>query len=307
MTSTPPEPGDAFATPPAPVYTGEEAYDMRPLPRIAPPRRARPSRGRLATTALTLLTGLWVLALAASQATSPTIAVPFLERTISTLADVPALLQFHEQAIRRAAAQPGGDAPIPIPGFPVHGVTLPKALAQTGRVEEWRDRVLRESAQAAYERGPEVFATAGEAEATRAFATSRWVRLIMDIFSADAHATASRTAWILGLAALATGTLVLVLVDGVRRFVAVGLALIGGAMIAAVGGVLGMLLAIAMTVGSESVFITDVGTLVRAVSWTPIQDAVRLGIAGLAILVPAAGAAAWLGRHEERFDDVMGN
>jgi hypothetical protein len=160
---------------------------------------------------------------------------------------------------------------------------------------------------AAYERGPEIFASAEGAEATRAFATSRWVRLIMDIFSADAHATTSRVAWGLGLAALAMAVLVLVLVDGVRRFVAIGLALIGGALIAAVGGILGMLLAIVMTIGSESVFIIEVGTLVRAVSWTPIQDAVRLGIAGLAILLPAAGVAAWLGRDEERFDDVMGN
>ena len=87
-------------------------------------------------------------------------------------ADVPALLQFHEQTIRRAASQPGGDAPIPVPGYPVQGVALPKALAQTGRVDEWRDHVLRESAAAAYERGPEIFASAEGAEATRATITA---------------------------------------------------------------------------------------------------------------------------------------
>lgn len=299
-----PDRDDPFETPPAPVYTGEEPYDARPIPRIEPPRRRTRSRGQRVTVALAAVTGVWVLALAASQATSATVAVPFLERTISVLADVPALLRVHEQAIRRTATQPGGDAPIPVPGFPVSGITLPRAAAQTGTVEDWQALVLRAGAEAVYQRGPDAFASSGTPEGARAFATSRWVRLIMDVFSAGTHAAASWAATGAGLLMLALAVALLFVADGVRRFVALGLGLAGGAVIGAAGSLLGILVAIAMSIGSDSVFVSEVATLVRTIAWAPIHDALRVGAAGAAILVPAAAAAAWLGsRSVDRLDE----
>lgn len=305
--TTSPDRDQPFETPPAPVYTGDEPYDARPIPRIAPPRRPRRSRGRQVTVALTIVTGLWLLALAASQATSATVAVPFLERTLSALADVPALLRVHEQAIRRAATQPGGDAPVPVPGFPVPGVTLPRAAAQTGKVEDWQALVLRSSAEAVYQRGPDAFAPGDSSDGAPTFATSRWVRLILDLFSAGSHATASWAATALGLAMLALAVAVLFVTDGVRRFVALGLGLVGGAVLATVGSLLGLLVAIAMSIGSDSVFVTEVGMLVRTVAWTPIHDALRVAVAGIAILVPSAAVAGWIGsRSVDRLDDGEG-
>ena len=144
----------------------------------SPPRT---SRGRLATFALAVVCGLWVLALAASQATGSAVALPFLERSIAAIGDVPALLQLHEQAIRSAASQASAPAQIAVPGFPVQGVTLHRALAQTGSREDWRAALLTASAQAAYERGPSVFAPNGGSGDSRTFSTSQWVRIVMEI------------------------------------------------------------------------------------------------------------------------------
>lgn len=293
------DPRDPFSTPPAPVYTGEEAYEVRPLPRPVPRRRA--SRGRLATFGLAVMSGLWVLALAASQVTSPTVAVPFLERTIGALGDAPALLQLHEQPIRIAANQPGA-GPVAVPGWPVPGVMLPRALAQTGTRDQWRTALLRESAQQAYERGSAVFAANGEAARGGVLSTSRWVDLVMGGVSSGTHGTASLIAWTAGLATLALAALVLMAVDGVRRFVAIGLALIGGATLAGVGGLLGLLLATLLSMGEGGVFVAEVGALLRTVAWAPLQDAIRMGIAGLLIAVPAAVFAARLARDEEARD-----
>jgi hypothetical protein len=295
------DPRDPFSTPPAPVYTGEEAYEVRPLPRPAP-RRRRASRGRLATFGLAVISGLWVLALAASQATSPTVAEPFLERTIGALGDVPALLDLHEQPIRIAANQPGS-GPVAVPGWPVPGVMLPRALAQTGTRDEWRAALLRESAEHAYERGSAVFAGSGEAARGGVFSTSRWVDIVMGGLSSGAHETASLVAWAIGLATLALAALVLVTVDGVRRFVAIGLALIGGAILAGAGGLLGLLLATLLSMGEGGVFVAEVGALIRTIAWAPLQDAVRMGIAGLLIAAPAAVFAARLARGEDVRDD----
>ena len=296
------EPGEAFSTPPAPVYTDDDFYEVRPPPpRLTRPRPARVGRGRLVTTALAVVCGLWVLALAASQATSAAVALPFLERTVSALGDVPALLQLHEQAIRTAANQPG-TGPVPVPGFPVQGVALPRALAQTGTRDDWRAMLLAASAETAYERGPAVFAPANTPADSRAFSTSQWIRIVMAVESSDAHATVSLVAWALGLATLAMAVLVLVVVDGIRRYVAIGLGLIGGALLAAVIGLGGLLVAMLFGLGSGSDFVAEVGVLIRTIAWAPVQDAARLGIAGIAIAVPAAALAAWRARHDDLDD-----
>lgn len=298
------DPGEAFSTPPAPVYTGDEVYEVRPPPRRTRPRPARLGRGRLVTTALALVCGLWMLALAASQVTSSTVALPFLERTVGALGDVPALLQLHEQAIRAAANQPGSGS-VPVPGFPVQGVALPRALAQTGSREDWRAMLLSASAQAAYERGPAVFAPDNTPADSRAFSTSQWIRIVMAVESSEAHATASLVAWAFGLATLGMAVLVLVVVEGIRRYVAIGLGLIGGAMLAAVIGLGGLLVALLFGVGSGSDFVAEVGVLIRTIAWAPVQDAARLGIAGIAIALPAAALAAWRARHDnlDDYDD----
>ena len=293
------DPRDPFSTPPAPVYTGDEAYEVSPIPRPTPPRRPRTS---LATFGLAVMSGLWVLALAASQATSPTVAVPFLERTIGTLGDVPALLQIHEQPIRIAASQ-RGTGPVAVPGFPVPGVTLPRAMAQTGTRDEWRTALLRESAAAAYERGPAVFSPGGDATRGGLLSTSRWVDIVMGVLSSGTHGTASLVAWAIGLATLALAALVLVAVDGVRRFVAIGLALIGGAILAGLVGLLGMLIAMLLSMGEAGVFVAEVGALIRTIAWAPVQDAIRMGIAGVAIAVPAAVIAARLARDDVAWDE----
>ena len=291
-----------FSTPPAPVYTGHEEYETRPR-RSRRHQRAGHSRARLAAAGLALASGLWLLALAASQATSATVAVPFLERTISALGDVPALLQLHEQQIRSAAGQARGEGRVTVPGFPAQGVTLPRELAQRGSRDEWRAALLREGAEAAYERGPAVFAPGGAATDGGIFSTSQWVRVVMGLASANTHGIAWRTAWALGLLTLALAAVVLASADGVRRFVAIGLALAGGAMFAAAIGLIGVLIALLLNAGNGSAFVGEVGDLIRTISWAPVHLAARLGIAGIAIAVPAAAVAAWLARHDGDLDD----
>ena len=79
----------------------------------------------------------------------------------------------------------------------------------------------------------------------------------------------------------------------------------GGAIIAAAIGVVGIGIAMLLTMGSDSTVVNEVGGLIRTVSWTPLYDARWLGVAGLAIIVPAAILAAWFGRseHLDAFED----
>jgi len=277
------------------VYTGESFErpvpgDRGDRPRLSPARRA--------AVGLALASGLWLLALAASQATSATVAVPFLERTIGALGDVPALLQMHEPMIRATASLPGSEDAA-VPGFPVQGVALPRILAQQGTREDWRAALLHDSALATYERGPAVFAPGGVATTSGIFSTSLWVRLVMRLTSSETHRAAWLLAWALGIATLALAAVLLAVTEGPRRFVAAGLALVGGAMLAAVIGLLGLLVAMLLSMGSGSAFVGEVGGLIRTVAWAPVHDAARLGIAGIAIAVPAAVVAAWLARAED--------
>lgn len=291
------DPRDQFGTPPAPVYTGRETFDERPIPVARlPRRRRRPSRARVSTIGLAIASVLWLLALAASQATSPTVAIPFLERTVAALGDIAALLLLHERTIRDTATR-STDSRVAVPGYPVQGITLSRALAQSGTRDEWRAALLNDSAQAAYQRGTAVFVPGGAAPASGAFSTSQWLGVVMKVVSNTTHNGARTLAWSLGLLTVALGVVVLLTADGVRRFVAIGLALTGGAALAAGIGVLGMIGAFLLSLGAgSSTFIEEVGMLIRALSWAPIQEAVRLGIAGLAIALPSAVVAAWLGR-----------
>lgn len=295
---------DPFSTPPAPVYAdperepaGRRATRTRPAPpRLgAPPSRASVRR---AATALAVASGLWLLALAASQVTGPTVAVPFLARTIAALGDVPSLLALHEPQVRAAASRGGGEAPIAVPGFPVPGATLPRALARDGRPEEWAALLLSRAGEAAYERGPAVFATGDGAGSGGLFSTSRWVRVVMALMSSSTHAIARLAAWGLGLAALALGVLVLATVDGMRRFVTLGLALVGGAAIAAIAGFAGLAVAMVLGASGGSAFVGEVGGLIRGVAWAPEYNAAWMALAGIALAAPAAAAVAWLARED---------
>ena len=298
------DPDDRFATPPAPVYMDEEAFAPMPEPRLTRPRPPRTSRARRATFGLAVITAFWLLALAAAQATSSTVAIPFLERTVGALGDVPALLQVHEAQIRTLASQ-GGDAAIPVPGLPVQGVTLPRPLAQTGTREVWAAHLLHASAEATYERGAAAFTPGGGETSSGTFSTSAWVRVVLALMSSNTHALASLVALGLGGATLAMAALAVLSTNGARRFVAIGLGLAGGAIFAAAVGVIGMGVAIVLNTGSDSAFVNEVGGLIRAISWTPLYDARWIGLAGLAIIVPAAVLAAWFGRseHLEAFED----
>lgn len=277
--------------------------EVRRPPRAGRGPRAHPSGARRATAALALASGLWLLALAASQATSAAVAAPFFERTIAALGDVRALLQLHEPQIRAAAnassGTGGGDARVAVPGFPVQGVTLPRELARNGSREDWEHVLLLDGARAAYERGPTAFAPGGAVTSSGIFSTSQWVRVVMGAVSTRTHGVAWALAWVLGLATLAQATLLLAITDGARRLVAAGLALVGGAMIAATLGLGGALVAYAVTTGSDGAFVGEVSGLIRAIAWTPLYDAARLGAAGFAIAVPAAAVAAWLARTED--------
>lgn len=300
----PHDPDDRFATPPAPVYMGEEPFAPLPEPRQPRPRPPRTSRARRATFALAVVTALWLLTLAAAQATSRTVAVPVLERTVSTLGDVPALLQVHEAQIRTQASQ-GGDSAIAVPGFPVAGVSLPRTLAQTGTREAWASHLLRASAETAYDHGAAAFTPGGAATSSGTFSTSAWIRLVLALMSAGTHALTSLVALAFGVATLAVAALTVLMTSGPRRFVAIGLGLTGGAIIAAAIGGVGIGIAMLLTMGSDSTVVNEVGGLIRTVSWTPLYDARWLGVAGLAIIVPAAILAAWFGRseHLDAFED----
>lgn len=294
------EPRDPFATPPAPVYTGQEAYDV-PMPVRFDGRPPR-NRTRRALLTFSVATGLWLLALAASQATSETVAVPFLERTISALGDVPALLQLREQQVRIAANQPNSDSRVTIPGFPVQGVTLPREVVQNETIEVWRAALLHDSAVAAYEHGPTVFAPSGSTSTSGLFSTSQWLRVVMALESSGTHLMAQMLTWTLGLVALALAATVWWLSDGARRVVAIGLGLMGGALFAAAVSLVGLGVAWVLGGGNGggSVFVAEVGGLIRTIAWTPLYDARWLGGAGFVIAAPAVVAAAWLARAEDR-------
>ena len=294
------EPPDPSWTPPAPVHTGHEVYEI-PLPVRPPrPRRRRRSRARLASAALAIISGIWLLTLAASQATSATVVVPFLERTIASLGDTSALLRLYEPQIRNAASQGGGGDRIAVPGFPVPGVTLPRSLAQTGTIEQWHASLLRDSAEAAYERGTAVFAPADKTTSSGTFSTSQWVRIVMGIISVQTHSGATTLSMAFGFLTLALTGVVLIAASGAQRFVGIGLAMVGGAMIAAAAGLVGLLVAFLLNTGtSDSPFIHEVGGLLLAISWTPLYLAACLGVAGIAITLPAAAIAAWFARRYE--------
>ncbi len=293
------DPRAPLPTPPAPVFTGREAYDV-PMP-VRPARRNGPrSRARRAIAAFAVVVGLWLLALAASQATSETVAVPFLGRTVSVLGGVPALLQLREQQVREAASKPGADIRTAVPGFPVQGVTLPRDLAQTGSLDDWHVSLMRDAGAAAYERGPAVFTRDGVATSAGLFSTSQWVRTVMSLESSSTHFVAWAIAWGLGVTSMALAGLVFLSTDGARRFVAIGLGLIGGALIAALGGLLGLLLSWVLGIGDDSPFVSEVGALIATVAWTPLHDAGWAAAAGFAIAAPAAITAALLARIEDR-------
>jgi len=292
------DPRDVFFTPPAPVYTGIEDYDA---PRRWAEEPRRPRGARRAVMLFALVCGVWLLALAASQATSATVAVPFLERTISALGNVPELLRLRERQIRDAANHPDAKATLELPGFPIPGVMLARELAQQGSLDDWRAALLHDGAVAVYERGPAAFAPQGVEITSGLFSTSAWLKAVMGLMSPRAHFAAWVTSCVLGLGAAALAMLVWRRAEGARRFVAIGLGLLGGALVATALGLVGLLLAWLLGISTGSPFVDEIGGLILAIAWTPMVEALCLGAAGLAIALPAT-VVVWMTHAEDDAD-----
>ncbi len=287
----PPEPAmrTGRREPSAPVITSSGTYGrLPPPPRPVLPRAQRPwASARAAVVWLSLIgcalsAAVWLLVISATQATSPDVALPVLERGIGVITEIDELLSQHAGEFAEAS----GDE-VELPGFLVPNVALTTAEAQGGDAERMRAALLSRSAQLIYEGG---VATLHQSDAaaieTPLFSTQGGAKQVMTLLSADNHQRLADTQRPVAMLMIGFGVVGVLFGNGVQRFSGLGLAMLGAAAIA-FSATLVLKLALAVIGSDGSRVATEFAQLAGAVVWTPAENAKIFGVAGLAILLPA--------------------
>jgi len=290
--TTPPDHGRA-PEPPAPVITDSGSYGRLP-PAPAQDVSRFESRTVGARSGVTLLAGvgfaviaaLWLSALSASQATTPTVALPIQERGVAILTSIDDLLELHAEEIASAAPTESGG--VAVPGFLVPGVELTVGEAQSGDLDLMRAGLLARSGVAIYAEGVVALQPPdGLPIETTTFSTPGGTRRVMNLLGQTNHDRAERFVQPLAVVAIILAAVVLLLGNGFSRFTALGLAMIGAAVVVFLGALV-LKFGIAF-IGSDGTAVADeFSRLVDTAAWTPARNAIVFGAAGVALLVPAS-------------------
>ncbi len=243
---------------------------------------ARSSLSWVAMIGFGLIATFWLLALSASQMTDPVVALPVQERGIAVITAIDDLLELHLDELAE-----NDDGVVELPGFLVPDVTLTASEAASGDVERIRQALLSRSATRVYEEGPgTLHASDSAAIETTMFSTPGGARRVMDLLSASNHDRATKYLRPLVILMLIFGGLAVALGSGFNRFSALGFAMVAAAALVFLCA-LALKFLVAFIGSDGSVVADEFSQLISAVAWTPAENAIKFGTAGLAILVPA--------------------
>ncbi|MCK9486506.1 MAG: hypothetical protein M0R73_07370 [Dehalococcoidia bacterium] len=296
-----PEPEYPYESNPAPVVTEQGVYGTLPAPGMTlghlrdydrGDRPARDQWARVAAMVLALVAGLWLVLYSAAQATSESVAVPAIERTVESMTGLGALLRLHEGEIRA-----GTDDPVTVPGFAAEGVSLTRQEVRDGAPGDWHVTLTERTATAIYHQGPGILSNGPDQTGASTFSTTGGARLLMDTLSEANHGRVSFLVWPLGLVALASLGAVLVLGRAFTRFSAVGFALLAAAAPAVVVSVLAI--GLVAFIGSDgSDLAQETNGLAADLVRTPMRNGLTLALMGIAIVIPARIAGAIFARSQ---------
>lgn len=306
MTDEPRERIDPVEEPddtPAPVVTDSGVYGT-PAPRVTlrdlEQTRYRGSATWLtgAVTVFAIAVAVWLMAFTTAQVTSPPVAGALIGRGIEAITGLESHLVLHEREIRiAAAAAPGADAPVAVPGFEVRGASLTRAQVEAGGPAEWHAALLDAAAEAVRRDGIDALALTDQATGGGWFSNAGGARLVMHVLSDSNHGVAVTLSWAAGIAAVAFGALVLYGGHGVGRLQALGVGLVLAAVPVGVTGLLSVLL-IGFAGSDGSPLAETVSGMAGEVARAPLRNASTFGFLGLAIAVPALLARLILDRRE---------
>ncbi len=231
----------------------------------------------------------WLTVFSASQATSEEVALPALERGVTSLTDLDALLDVQRDAL---AAQASAGDTVTLPGFPLRDVDVPtSAVTPDGTLDVTllRDALLDRSARRIYTRGVAAF-EGGEEIAVDASVLSAagGIKTLLNLLSSDNHSAASFWLWPLGATALALGALLLATGSGFGRLIALGVAMVVGAAPVLIGGYALRLGLTMLAPDSGDPVVDEFVAIARQLTSLPIRNAMWTAGAGLAIVVPVA-------------------
>jgi len=273
---------------PAPVVTHEGVYGTLPRPSRTlrdyqyRERGARETWSRVAGILFALIAATWLGLYSISQATSETVALPAISRTVETLTSLSQLLVLQEEAIREST-----DDPHTVFGFEVTGVTLSREEISDGNPATWHTLLLDRTAQAIYTEGPGVLSLTGTQEGAGTFSTPGGARRLMTTLSESNHTLASALLYPLAIAALVTLAATFVLGTAFARFQTVGFAL----LVAATPTIVLAVLAIGFlnfVIGTDgSALATQTHQIASDIARTPLRNGLTVFVAGLLIAIPA--------------------
>lgn len=279
-----------FGLPPeqerAPVITDEGTWGRVPPPYV-PPERTAGAGPVWWVGALLVITGaIWLAALSMSQLSSRTVAMPAIEHGVAALTEVDALLEIHEQELCNLAES---DAAVDIVAFPMRGISISSEDVQctNGELdrEGLRTMLVTQGAEQVYVHGADAFLdeSASDEDAS-ILSASGAIRATLDSVGASMHDRVTTATWVLGAVCTVLIIVLLLLGRGIRRFAGLGLVL----MLAAVPTLVGAI-ALWFAVGlmdSGAGLTNDFAEITRSLLGLPLRNALLLGGAGLAILVP---------------------
>jgi hypothetical protein len=272
----------------APVITDAGSFGRLPPPPEADlrqfDRRSFNPRSTLAWTGMigfALVAVLWLLALSISQATEPTVALPVQERGVAVITAIDELLALHAEELTV-----NDDGVAELPGFLVPGVTLTSSEVASGDVALMRAALLSRAATRVYEEGVGTLHSSESVTIeTTMFSTPGGAHRVMELLSASNHDRATKYVRPLVIAMIVLGGLAVVLGSGFGRFSGLGFAMAGAAGVVFLAA-LGLKFLVAFIGSDGSVVAEEFSQLTNTIAWTPAENAITFGIAGVAILVP---------------------
>lgn len=250
---------------------------MPPRVRETSPRRGPPRIHAWLPRLLAVALCLWLLMVAAADATSHRVAEPALARLLDGLTGTGDLLRSQETAIREAATKAAPGTTIEVPGFPVRGAGLPRDEALAGSPEQWRRTLLDQSAALLYRHGTSPFAERPDASG---FETGggAWA---LSLLGGRLHDWFALLRWLPAFATLALISGVLATFGPVRRWRVLGLALVSGAT-------LPVLLAIAMILarfagGPAGTLSGEAAAVVATLARGPLIEGASVALGGFVL------------------------
>lgn len=285
----------ADETPPAPVAT-DQGMIGTPPPLIedfddpfAGPRRAAVW---LMSALLTVAIAFWLALLSAAQATSEQAALPALERGVTVLTELDALIEAQAEALaEQAAAGQTSGSTVSLAGFPLRDVDVPvDEVTSDGAFDLSlaRDAFLSRAAQRIYTRGTSAFEGGDEiAAGASIFSAAGGIKLVLNTLSSDNHGRVTVWLWPAGAACLVLGALLLAAGSGFGRFVALGVTLMLASLPVLLAA-LALRFALAVAAPDGDRVVDEFVAIARQFTALPVRNALWTAGAGLAITVPVA-------------------